>query len=70
MYQTKLTPILVPSFTLKQVGHCPGNQRKVRESEKGLKSQEKVREFEGKKEIQRKVRNLNRLFKRKSFTIP
>ena len=31
---------------LKQTDHCPGNRRKVRENEKGLKSQDNSREFE------------------------
>ena len=38
----------VQDFSL-QGGHCPGNQGKIRESEKRLKSQGKVREFEKKR---------------------
>ena len=50
-----------------QGGHCPGNQGKVRESEKRLKRQGKVREVEKKRE---KSGNLNRLSERKCSAIP
>ena len=34
-----------------QGGHSPGNQGKVRESEKGLKGQGKIKEFKEKKKV-------------------
>ena len=36
---------LLDSVSISQGGHYPGNQRKVRENEKDLKSQGKVRQF-------------------------